>query len=1291
MKLLLLNILLLCCLADKLNEFSADIDYYDLGIMSRGKNAGSWYHSYTHQYDVFYYLAMQPWRHFVWTTCDKNDNTECYKYTINEDHNVKVEDINKTNIKQDFCQKEYAYPIEKYEVDWDNVPVDEQRIESVDINGKTCFKYAAKRPLAYVYLNTKMTYATKTEAYDVCRMDFIGGRSITFRSFNTENKAFIDQYNTNTTSKCLLDVYKNNVNTHLAIIFGITDSTVIKSLQENLSLLSQLKTVKGVTLYYLKDDTYFTVNITLDQLKYDTLVKYTAGTGQVDPLINIAKKDLATKVADKSKDKNANDKIKRGTMIVLMDTALGSEFNAETEFDRKNISVHTVVLNRNKDPKITRSALRLVSLGPHYHEFTGNDEVNATITALFKGIRANLTERCDRDKCSGFCDAMNRCTCPMCCENDCFYTSCDVETGSCIPWPKAKPKAKKECPATCVGSYECRDLEGCVVKQYNTSCEPKVKCMVPYCDNDKNLTEVCKQKANCEADQKPSSDGYCWSYTCDQTTGFCKKDKRGENMCTGKTNNCQEYVCDEKQRCSVRDKVCVKTSPYIEMSCYVAKCNLNTGMCENRLSCDTYSSCGGDSTGSVCKCDSTTNNQCQCTQVQNGNYCDSNKHQICDYTGTTPKCKVSNCTEDLVRDGCLIKRCNETSKTTYWENVDCSKTEVKFAQDGKSENMCKQYYSTTCLNGKCVVQAVGDVSNVGCGYCSMGTDNIITYHDDCNSRKSQCGNFNGKCVQAKDKSYSCVFEKDASSKSDNDICAKCSSLTCPADTTYRTYTYDSKTGTCKATVQPTPACSVCESGKFVEKCKDQKLERKVTLENGKEYKYTIPKDCVNEQCIPRTYVDCLGNDDNFKSIYNFYLPCQAYVTATYHYSSLFNLTSYKLHLPQSEEFMKEADKEAYCTYEITTRECKTCSLIETREKVQEVDLCAEETKNGGVPFKCKNNNCIIDPNFDCQPIECKIQEIVITEKDGIKTTTCKNTTKTTCDTNNKRIEDARKAFIEGKEGIEQVECASTVCQNDNSCPIITDVEKCNQNTEVDYGCKAMTGECDGTTYLCKFVQLTDDPSLDSEHFRTKSGVELNNACLKYKCVESKGSDGKITHKWEIDTERSNANPKPRNPCETATCNQTTGETIYTKKTCTVSEEFPTITPNQGRCFYCQCSYLDGSSVLTMYGETDKEYYDLDACGNCRVWNQTDRTQQLNNHTECILAGEINNVGAIAAATTVAAVIVAVVVALIVVSIGLFKTYQLVSSAMKNAITTTNENAEYVGADNEATNAAIFNG
>ncbi|EMD48925.1 Gal/galnacinhibitable adherence lectin, putative, partial [Entamoeba histolytica KU27] len=421
MKLLLLNILLLCCLADKLNEFSADIDYYDLGIMSRGKNAGSWYHSYTHQYDVFYYLAMQPWRHFVWTTCDKNDNTECYKYTINEDHNVKVEDINKTGTKQDFCQKEYAYPIEKYEVDWDNVPVDEQRIESVDINGKTCFKYAAKRPLAYVYLNTKMTYATKTEAYDVCRMDFIGGRSITFRSFNNENKDFIDQYNTNTTSKCIIDVHKNNVNTHLAIILGITDSTVIKSLQEKLSVLSQLTTVDGVTIYYLKGDSYATDNIKLKDLKYETLVKYTAGQGQVDPLVNIAKNDLFKMISDK--------KIKRGTMVVLMDNALGSEFNAETEFDRKNISVHTVVLNRNKDSKITYSALKLVSLGPHYHEFTSNSEVSTTIDELFKGIRANLTERCDRDKCSGFCDAMNRCTCPMCCENDCFYTSCDVETG----------------------------------------------------------------------------------------------------------------------------------------------------------------------------------------------------------------------------------------------------------------------------------------------------------------------------------------------------------------------------------------------------------------------------------------------------------------------------------------------------------------------------------------------------------------------------------------------------------------------------------------------------------------------------------------------------------------------------------------------------------------------------------------------------------------------------------------------------------------------------------------------
>jgi len=77
--------------------------------------------------------------------------------------------------------------------------------------------------------------------------------------------------------------------------------------------------------------------------------------------------------------------------------------------------------------------------------------------------------------------------------------------------------------------------------------------------------------------------------------------------------------------------------------------------------------------------------------------------------------------------------------------------------------------------------------------------------------------------------------------------------------------------------------------------------------------------------------------------------------------------------------------------------------------------------------------------------------------------------------------------------------------------------------------------------------------------------------------------------------------------------------------------------------------------------------------------------------ENVLNAEVNNAGAIAAATTVAAVVVALVVAMIVVSIGMFQAYRLVSSAMKNAVTTTTANAEYVEAENEATNAATYNG
>ncbi|EDR29525.1 hypothetical protein EDI_142160 [Entamoeba dispar SAW760] len=116
------------------------------------------------------------------------------------------------------------------------------------------------------------------------------------------------------------------------------------------------------------------------------------------------------------------------------------------------------------------------------------------------------------------------------------------------------------------------------------------------------------------------------SYICNQTTRFCMKDNHSENTCTVKLTTIKNIV---------RDKINVKTSGILK---YI---NANTSSC--------HSSCCGDSIRSVCKCDVSTNKCCKSTQVQNGNYCNSSKHQIYDYTGTTQKCIVSNCTEYLVR------------------------------------------------------------------------------------------------------------------------------------------------------------------------------------------------------------------------------------------------------------------------------------------------------------------------------------------------------------------------------------------------------------------------------------------------------------------------------------------------------------------------------------------------------------------------------------------------------------------------------------------------------------------
>ncbi|ELP90878.1 170 kDa surface lectin precursor, putative [Entamoeba invadens IP1] len=1274
-------IIILCAiaLADILNEFSGDVDIYDMGRIGRGKNAGMWQHSYDNGYDIYYYLAMQPWRHFVWTY---NDNGVWVTKTMNEDNNVADYTKLDTNTEQDFCQKDYGYPIMKFEIDWDRVPTDDTRLTQVDVNGKTCYQYAAKSPLVYVVLSAKRD-DVKKDNYDICRMDFIGGKSVTFRSFNGLNAQFVSDYYTNMTAKCVKQFTANNVNSELALVFGISDKAALKNVQNAFGNYKNLATITDVTVYYLTGEAYSIAKTTLSNLNYDFLSSFEPVKGKVDSLIIAAQRDLADKVSKKS--------IKRGTILVLTDEGISREFTASTDFDKKNLTVHVVSLN-TQGSAMTAKLTTLLSLGDHFHETSDKTQIEAVINDAFVGIRANLTERCDRTKCNGFCDAKNRCTCPMCCENTCYYSYCDTTTASCTPWPPANPKQKIVCPSTCVGDYTCNDMEGCVVSRYNTSCQPPVSCMSTTCPNNQ-VRDTCKLVDNCQQDDTPAADGYCWTYKCDAISGYCIKNTRGTNKCPLKTSNCQQYKCSADLTCTVETKVCVKTMPYIEMDCYIAKCNEKTGQCENKLSCDVYSSCGGDTSGeSICYCNATTNNICKCDTKPNGVYCNDNT-QICDYTGDTPKCVNSICKEDLTIKDCMVSSCNETTGQLIWNPITCTGTVP-------ADTNCANMYVYGCTNNVCtVVQKVTDSElNVNCGICKWdATQNKVVFTTTCTSLQSSCGGFNGVCSA---NGMMCMYPNQVNgvTQDPQTFCQVCLPLTCGGDSTVYKYTYDTTTGKCSYAMNKVPQCSVCETstGLYTSVCDNIKLEKTWTSKSGANITYKIPKDCRNNQCIPRYPVTCL-EEELFEDVFAQFGVCMDYLKASYHYSSKLDTYNFVYGFAQSDEFMAEADAEAYCEWSFVESNCKRCLITpsggEEEAKFEVYDDCPRD--NGGVQYICTSNECKVDPDFKCQPENCIVKALVILENGS---NTCEDAY-SLCTQQNTKVESIRKSVYDNYDNVgRSMKCDSTTCVS-NKCPTSAN-SNCDQFEENhDYGCRLPTYECDiENGYYCKFKTINmTNPSQDNIYFTTRDGVHFNNKCFEYKCVEtctggSSTYEGSIldtatqmtcTHKWVVTKDVSK--PASRNLCEEATCDTTTGLPVYTDKSCIVSEEFPTLTSNQARCFYCQCSYVDGTASLVMFADTETEHYQLDACGNCMVMNQTDRTQQLNNKVECILAGEINNTGAIAAATTVAAVVVALIVALIAVSIGLFKTYQLVSSAMKNVVNVANENTQFKAAENVAAN------
>ncbi|ELP88909.1 170 kDa surface lectin precursor, putative [Entamoeba invadens IP1] len=1256
--------------ADLLNEFSGDVDIYDNGRMGRGKNAGMWQHSYDNGVDIFYYLAMQPWRHFVWTQKEGND---WVTKTMNEDNNV---DLSKnpnldTISTQDFCQKDYGYPIRKFEIDWDRVPTSEDALVPVNVNGQNCYQYPAKSPLVSIILSKKRTSVLNND-FTICRFDFIGGKSITFRSFNGYDDNFMQDYQTNTTSKCKKSFTANNVKSDMVIVWGISDKAVLKSAQDAFTGHIDLPTITNdVTIYYLKGEAYSTVKKPLSQINGNFLSSFEPAKGKVDALITAAKRELAPKVASGA--------TQRGTILVLTDEGTGKSFNANTDFDVNNITVHVVSLNR-KGVAMTAELTTLLSLGDHFHETTDPAQVPQMIKDAFVGIRVNLTQRCDRKTCNGFCDAKNRCTCPMCCENTCYYTYCDTKTASCTPWPPAKPKEKVSCPADCVGDRVCKDLEGCVYSRYNSSCEPPVACMVATCPNG-GVNTKCALVDNCKTDDQPAPDGYCYTYKCDAKSGYCIKDKKGSAKCPSKTSKCQQYKCSADLTCKVEDKVCVKTIPYVEMDCYVARCNEKTGQCENRLKCDTYSQCGGTVTESKCRCNAETNNVCKCDQNPGGNYCDD-KTQICDYTGETPVCKNSNCKEDLINKDCMKAVCNEATGVVEYQSMVCNQT-VKIAT---GSDVCKGMWGYTCKDNACVLTQIKADSElfVDCGYCKLVGD-TATYVESCSSSTSSCGGFKGTCKNSK-----CVYTSTGNAQ---EFCQKCIPLSCGADSTVYSYTYNEETGKCSYTVNAIPQCSACDNttNKYTPNCVNKQLDKTWTSGNGVTIDYKIPKDCKNNQCIPRYPLSCT-EEDLFGDVFKKFGVCMDQLVVSYHYSSKIDNYNFAFGYPQSDEFMAEADAEAYCEWSFVESNCQKCVITpaggEVVNEFTVVDQCPKD--QNGVQFICLNNECLVDPDFKCQPKDCKVSALV-----GEQCTEMYNL----CDNTTKTLEENRKKIYDKTDKVSRsMRCDSVGCVNGNKCPVFTDDVQCSQKAEnEDFGCRRPTYMCDGDNgYYCKFVEFDiNDPHEDTAYFLEKSKVKLDNKCFRYQCVETctGGSDTyegsaeagavKCTHYWNKTYD--NSEPSARNLCEDASCDPETGDVVYKDKQCVVSEEFPTLTSNQARCFYCQCSYIDGSASLVMFADTEKEHYQLDACGNCMVMNQSDLSQQLNDKVECILAGEINNSGAIAAATTVAAVVVALVVALIAVSIGLFKTYQLVSSAMKNVVNVANENAQFKAADNEAAN------
>jgi len=607
--------------------------------------------------------------------------------------------------------------------------------------------------------------------------------------------------------------------------------------------------------------------------------------------------------------------------------------------------------------------------------------------------------------------------------------------------------------------------------------------------------------------------------------------------------------------------------------CYLAECNMKTGMCETRLKCDLYSTCGEAGKDNNCRC---VNNKCQCDKRPDQmEGCTAN--QICDYT-TNPngECRNSNCKVDLKTQGCSVMKCNETIGEVYTEEMNCDSLNVEYLKfkvgdvNMDSRVFCEDKYAKVCQQGKCVLKAQTATLSDSCGSCTMrkeGDKYIVEYLETCSSKKGPCGS-QGECIFSSDgKAERCDYPelKDPEGKLTEEqytqeYCKKCLKLKCANSYSYE---YQSGSDTCTSSLlDDVPQCRVCENGKdeFTDALTLQpKLVKEYTMPGGEKKEYSIPYVCSAGHIIPDPDYKCSCNENNQYRKYkygdseeiidNLEAVCTKFgdcpTTDKYHYSNQFDTLRYIIETEQTQTFYKEADKEAYCEYTLEEKQCKECEFSKDTGKENYVYENQCPAIQNGVPYVCKNNQCTVDESYKCLPQKCVVQKLICPQ-DSTDSEACVCDKATyeqeaaakvgkregqevnLCDDYLYKLDTKRKQAIEAEgsgfnkykyTGGKILECAHYECaSNGKKCELSKeDDDFCNQTSEKDYGCRKLTGICNGTNYMCEFIQLKNNPEDDLPIYRLRDGVDLDNHCVTYVCEEETNSNGELKHHWKIAT------------------------------------------------------------------------------------------------------------------------------------------------------------------------------